>query len=251
MLSHIASVAMGRWFAQNRGTAVAISSLGFSIAEATLPIIFVAIMALIGWRGGWTGAALAGILLIPVLWVLLQTERSPKSVANVDHTAGMEGRNWSRGQAVRHWLFWATLPAFMGPPMFSTALFFHQVHLTETKDWILAAFVALIPVSTVVAVISILTTGNLLNRVGKPLFDAVLSTALRCRVHYFRIDRSVAVGCSRICLSRLGAGDDWRAKRYFLAGILRHRPFGVRSRCRGVSDGLWVGHWARDHRLFH
>ena len=130
--------------------------LGFSLAEAILPLSFVAIMGLIGWRGGWVAAALAGLVLVPVIWILLAEERDPKSELDSQQTTGMDARNWTRTDAVRHWLFWATLPAFMGPPMFSTALFFHQVHLVTIKEWSHAAFVALIPFTTIATMGSLL-----------------------------------------------------------------------------------------------
>ena len=166
MLGHISAVAMGRWFAKNRGSAIAISSLGFSLAEALLPFTFVALMAIVGWRMSWVFAAVAGILLIPVIWSLLAEERDPRSASDQSQSAGMDGRNWTRGQAVTHWLFWVTLPAFIGPPMFSTALFFHQVHLVGVKDWSHAAFVALIPFTTLAMVTALMVFGALVGKTG-------------------------------------------------------------------------------------
>ena len=52
MMSHLALTAMGRWFRAQRGRAVAICSLGFALGEALLPIIFVSVSAVVGWRGG-------------------------------------------------------------------------------------------------------------------------------------------------------------------------------------------------------
>lgn len=174
LLGHIATVAMGRWFAKNRGRAVAIAGLGFSTAEAALPVLFVAIMAGSSWRGGWFAAGIAGVAMIPLIWMTLAKERSPRGIAEVTDTVGMNGRHWTRREAASHWLFWATMPAFIGPPMFSTALFFQQVHLAEVKGWPLASFVSLIPVSTTATIITMLVTGWLVDRVGSrrlvPLF---------------------------------------------------------------------------------
>ena len=39
MLFHIPAVAIGRWFGKNKGKATSISVIGFSIGEATFPII--------------------------------------------------------------------------------------------------------------------------------------------------------------------------------------------------------------------
>ena len=181
LLGHIATVAMGRWFARNRGRAVAIASLGFSLAEAILPILFVALIAGIGWRGGWMAAAIAGGLMIPVIWVILAQERNPRGQAQTNETLGMENRHWTRREAAGHWLFWTTMPAFLGPPMFSTALFFQQVHLAEVKGWSHAGLVALIPFSTGAMIVAMLLTGWLVDRFGSrrlmPLFPLPFAAA--------------------------------------------------------------------------
>ena len=44
MPTHIATVAMSRWFVANRGKALSVANLGFSIGEATLPFIVVLIL---------------------------------------------------------------------------------------------------------------------------------------------------------------------------------------------------------------
>ncbi len=52
-LSHIAITAMGRWFNANRGRAMAIAALGFSLGESLLPLAGVAVAGVVGWRGAW------------------------------------------------------------------------------------------------------------------------------------------------------------------------------------------------------
>ncbi|MEO0503516.1 MAG: MFS transporter, partial [Pseudomonadota bacterium] len=99
MTSHIAVVAMSRWFVATRGRALSIATLGFSVGEAVLPIIFVALLALLDWRVLWIVAALVALAGIPALLTLLRTERTPQSMAHENQSFGMGARNWTRGQA--------------------------------------------------------------------------------------------------------------------------------------------------------
>ncbi len=166
MMSHLATVAMARWFVATRGRALSISSMGFALGQAVLPLVFVALLGVVGWRWLWVLAALLVLATMPALARLLRAERTPQSVAATTQAVGMDGRQWTRTQVLRHWLFWAMVPALLGPPAWGTALFFHQVHLTEVKAWPLAGYVALFPLYTAVSVASTLATGGLIDRLG-------------------------------------------------------------------------------------
>ena len=166
MLPHVSAVGMARWFVAARGRALAIASLGFAAGEALLPLIFVALLGVYSWRSLWIGCAVVVVLLIPLLMVLLRQERTPQSVAQETHASGMAGIHWTRNGALRHWLFWALAPALVAPSAFVTSFFFQQVHIAEVKGWSHAAFVALIPIYTIVSVLSALGFGWLIDRIG-------------------------------------------------------------------------------------
>lgn len=166
MMSHISAVAMARWFVAARGRALAIGGLGFSTAEAALPIIFVSLLALYDWRLLWGAAAVAALLMLPVLSRLLRMERTPQAVAQDNQSVGMKSAHWRRRDVLKNRLFWFMIPALIGPGTFNTAFFFQQVHFVEVKDWTHLQFVALIPIFTVVAVSSMVFSGVLLDRFG-------------------------------------------------------------------------------------
>ncbi|WP_136645768.1 MFS transporter [Tabrizicola sp. YIM 78059] len=166
MMGHTAMVAMSRWFAASRGRAVAFAGLGVAAGEALLPITAASLMLLIDWRSLWLLAGLVPIVLMPVLHVLLRQERTPQSFAAEQHSAGMGGRHWTRGEVLRHWLFWLLVPAILGPPAWITAFFFHQVHLAEVKGWAHVTIVALFPVFTISGIASMLATGWAVDRFG-------------------------------------------------------------------------------------
>ncbi|MEX0337653.1 MAG: MFS transporter [Arenibacterium sp.] len=166
MTSHIAVVAMSRWFVAMRGRALAIATLGFSVGEALLPIIFVALMVYVDWHYLWLVAAFICLLGIPVLIMALHQERTPQSLAQSDTAHGMKNRYWTRNEALRHPLFWFMVPALLGPSAFGTALFFHQVHLAEIKDMEHVQFVALFPFYTGMGIVAMILSGWALDRFG-------------------------------------------------------------------------------------
>ena len=166
MSSHVATVAMARWFVAARGRALAVASFGFSIGEALLPILFVAIMAWVGWRGSWVIAALLALLAIPAVVTMLRQERTPQSTAHENQSFGLQGRFWTRNQVLRHPLFWLLLPILLGPSAFGTAFFFQQVHLAEVKGWTHLELVALFPIYTSVAVVAMAISGIAIDRFG-------------------------------------------------------------------------------------
>jgi len=166
MMSHIGAVAMARWFVRARGRALAVASLGFSVAEAVLPIIFVALMVLFDWRTLWVVAAGISLLFLPVLWRLLRLERTPSAVAAETESFGLGGRHWRRGEVLRNRLFWFLVPALLAPPAFNTAFFFQQVQFSEIKGWAHIELVAFFPFYTASAIGAMVLSGLLIDKFG-------------------------------------------------------------------------------------
>lgn len=166
LLGHTAMVGMARWFVATRGRAVSIAALGVATGEALLPISFVLLLGAFDWRMLWVIGAMVLILLAPVIYGLLQRERTPQSFASDPGTLGMQGRNWSRPEVAGHWLFWALIPAMLGPAAWGTAFFFHQVHLAESKGWAHLALVSVFPVYTATSIVFMVFAGWLVDRFG-------------------------------------------------------------------------------------
>lgn len=166
MLSHIAIVAMARWYVARRGRALSIAGLGYAVGEAFLPLMFVAFLGMTSWKNLWLVAAGICILLVPIILRLLRLERTPQSAASRDEAAGMRGEHWTRIQAMKHPLFWMMAPAVIGPSAFITALFFQQVHTAQSKGWAHADLVAVFPIYTAVSICVMLLTGWALDRYG-------------------------------------------------------------------------------------
>ncbi|SLN24452.1 Major Facilitator Superfamily protein [Pseudoruegeria aquimaris] len=166
MASHVAMIAMARWFASNRGKAIALAAFGFSVGEALLPIIFVALMGAAAWQSLWYLAAGLLVLATVLLRRLLARERQPQSFAEEEGGLSLDGRNLSRRDALRSAGFWLLAPALVAPSCFVTAFFFQQVHLAESRDVAHLSLVALFPLYTGVSVLSMFATGWAVDRFG-------------------------------------------------------------------------------------
>ncbi|WP_373355351.1 MFS transporter [Pseudoroseicyclus sp. CXY001] len=166
MMSQLSTVAMARWFVATRGRALSIAAMGFALGQAVLPISFVALAEIAPWRWLWVLAAGLVLIALPVVQRLLRAERTPQSFTDAEVSAGIGGRHWTRGEMLRHPLFWCLVPLLLGPPAWGTVLWFQQVELVAEKGWTLAGFVALLPLFTAVTVAVTLTSGLAIDRFG-------------------------------------------------------------------------------------
>lgn len=166
MTSHVAVVAMSRWFVASRGKALSVATLGFALAEAVLPMAFVTLLVFYDWRLLWGLAAIVALCGVPILHKLLHHERTPQSIAHTDQTFGMQAQNWTRNQVFCHPLFWFMVPAVLGPGAFNTAFFFHQVHFADIKQMTHVELVAMFPFYTGVGIVAMVLSGWLLDKIG-------------------------------------------------------------------------------------
>ena len=166
MSTHIAAVAMSRWFVNNRGKALSISNLGFSFGEALIPLFLVSALIYFSWQKIWIIAALITLFSIPILIWLLRQERSPQSIDAEDQSWGMNKLHWTRKKTISHPLFWFMMPAVIGQSAFNTAFFFQQVHFSEIKGWEHLSLVSMFPIYTGVAICMMILSGILLDKFG-------------------------------------------------------------------------------------
>jgi MFS family permease len=167
MFGHVAMTAMGRWFRAQRGRAVSIATLGFAAGEMILPLIAVAVIGDVGWRPTWVivAAALA-FAVAPALVVLFARERAPQGSIDGFGSPGLGLRQWTRRDALRHWLFWALLPIVLTPGFVGTVVYFHQSHIAEVKGWTLAAMARGYPIYASFAIAAALAAGWACDRFG-------------------------------------------------------------------------------------
>lgn len=198
----IAMVAMARWFVATRGRALSVATLGVATGEAFLPLAFVALLGPFDWRALWVVAAIVPLALVPLLIPLLRLERTPQSAAAETQAVGMLGEQWTRVRMLRHWLFWFIVPALLAPAAFSTAFFFQQVHLAETKGWEHMGLVALFPVFTSASILSMLGSGAVIDRIGTvrlmPLYQLPMAAG------FVLMSQAGTLGTAAIAMALMG-----------------------------------------------
>ncbi len=165
MLGHLAMVYCGKWFSKNRGKAVAVANSGYTLAEASLPTIFVILMGVFAWKMTWLISLVVCIIILLSILFFLTVERNKKESGNAGTIqTGMNNKSWTRNEMLKNWVFWIALPGLMTSPMFTTTLFFHQVHLVNIKGWQMSEFVILIPFYSFTSLFSLYIFGYLVDR---------------------------------------------------------------------------------------
>ena len=165
MLGHLSMVYCGKWFSKNRGKAVAVANSGYTLAEASLPTIFVILIGIFVWERTWFIALIICVIILLSILIFLTVERDKKDSRNAEITqTGMNNKSWTRNEMLKNWVFWLALPGLMTSPMFTTTLFFHQVHLVNLKGWEMSEFVILIPFYSFTSLLSLYIFGYLVDR---------------------------------------------------------------------------------------
>lgn len=162
MMTHTAMVAMGKWFVAERGRAVSVTTTGHQLGEGILPITLVALLAISDWRTAWQLASIVLLVIaLPLSYLCLSTPRSPSTK---DIQISENGRQWTRSEALRDGPFWAVCTGVLAPSFIGTSVFFHQVHLSEIKNWSSEVIAGSFVVMAVTSVIVGLITGQLVDR---------------------------------------------------------------------------------------
>lgn len=166
MMTEIAFTEIGRWFAVNRGRAMAITGVGLQAGSAVLPVLFVLVTGLGDWRLAWIAAAvLVGLVGFPIITGLLSVERVPRS----DEHHGRDirtARDWTRRDVVRDPVLYLLLAGTLAPPFIGTIVFFHLGYLIDLRGYDPLIFAAAFPVMAVTTVIFGFVCGFLVDRLG-------------------------------------------------------------------------------------
>ena len=162
--SHTGMTTAGRSFEANRGQAVSLVQLGYAGFEGFFPLMAVALMAYIGWQTSWFVFAAALVLLAVPLQLYLSAAE-PKNIHD-DEPVDIETASADRGDVLRDRRFYMVMPLYLAPPFFLTGLFFHQVQLSESRDWPIEALAAAFSLYAFAKVTTSLLTGPSIDRLS-------------------------------------------------------------------------------------
>ncbi|WAP70036.1 MFS transporter [Jiella pelagia] len=236
MMTETAMTATGRWFAANRGRAMAIISLGFHVGTGLFPLIFVLVATSLGWRGTWLacGAVLLVVALPAVAYTTMK-ERDPQSEPKVRERPVV--RDWTMKEVTRSPTFWLVASAVLAPPFIGTTLFFHQVYLTELRGWPIEVFASGFALMSATTLVFALLCGSLVDRFSAvrllPFF--LVPMALAC----FVVWGSSAVATIFVFMVLLGISNGFSST---LLGALWPELYGTKhlGSIRSVTVALMV-----------
>lgn len=171
LASHTGITTMARYFDADRGRAIAIATLGFSVGQAFLPFAAVASVVAFGWRFSYASVgAIAIVILLPtVLWLLKDhAARHARHVqCSVKAVSGSTFPNsWTRSRVLRDTRFWLIMPGYFAPAFILTAMFFHHLIVAETKGWSATWITGNYIVFSIAIVMTSLIVGPLIDRIG-------------------------------------------------------------------------------------
>lgn len=144
--SHTAQTAMARFYENQRGKALSISSLGYPLGEAVLPVIIASALVIFHWRVTWGIIALViGLVLIPALYVLIGRESEGKMNPR-DELDSNSSTKENYSLIFNDNRFYYLIPAVLIPPFWATGLFLYQISIASDLGWtaglIATAFIA-------------------------------------------------------------------------------------------------------------
>lgn len=164
MMSHIAMVAMGRWYSAERGRAVSITTMGFQIGSGVLPLIMVSLIGFIGWRASWVlAAALMIFVALPAIYLLMKKERIPRGQV-LETEESEEARQWTHSEVLADPIFWIMITGVVAPSFIGTSVFFHQTHISEIKGWSRELIAGSIALAAITTILFSLLSGFLIDR---------------------------------------------------------------------------------------
>lgn len=173
LMSMTGATTMVRYLDHQKGKANALGGMGYSLSEALLPMLVIALLTVLGWRLSWVFWGLLLVTLVPLFsWRLLQGHevRHASYLKSVEGRAGSEHyaarKQWTRAEVVRDPYFYLFLPVLLAQPMLFTGFMFHQVHLVEYKGWPLAIWGSIYLLYALVSTLCKLWTGILIDRVS-------------------------------------------------------------------------------------
>ena len=173
LMSMAGATTMVRYLDRHKAKANALSGIGYSLSEAFLPSLVIALLAVLSWRESWIFWACVLLLLVPLLTMFLLRGHDARHTAYLEAVAPdadgarvQSRKQWTRNEVIRDPLFYMFMPALLAQPMLFTGFMFHQVHLVEVKGWSLTVWGSIYLLYALVSTLFKLLTGIVADKVS-------------------------------------------------------------------------------------
>lgn len=133
LLSHISMTVISKYFDKNRGKALSISSLGYSMGEAIFPLLIAFIIAWFDWRVA-TIASGIGLLLYLLRLKFTNLDDFDKQLSTLGRPSTLSLIKDYKNVASEK-KFGIMMPASFALSFTVTAIFFYQYVFVEDKNW--------------------------------------------------------------------------------------------------------------------
>jgi len=165
LLPHTGMTTLARRFDQDRGKSLSIASSGVPVGEIVMPLIGVALIALVGWQTTFLLIALLMLLaVLPLMHYLIRRAGlvDVSTVPEQPRSAPMQARLQLLGDRC----YWLALPGLMAPAFIVTGIFIHQDFVIASQGWTPAWFAICFVVYGTVHWLASLAVGLLVDRYG-------------------------------------------------------------------------------------
>ena len=153
-----------RWFKEQRGLALGISSMGTNIGGIILPLLVAGWLLEMGWRDVMQNLlVLAVLVVLPATWLLLR--RKPQASAATDQVNATDTRVWTTKEILTTSLFWLPFCGIAPLSMSFGALQFNLGIITRDIGLATEVTANLIALSSVSMVLGKLFFGMLGDRI--------------------------------------------------------------------------------------
>ncbi len=208
LMTQIAAVATTRFFGDQRGKALAIVGLGFSLGTALFPVTLAFLISIFQWRPTMVLMAVSILLLfIPASLGLIKKsdpyQQPPRVTPESDETNAKE---WTRKDVLKTPFFYFAVPMALLIPFVSTGLIIHIGSIADYKGWSLEWVAACLAVSAITGRIGSFCMGPVVDRYkARTVFPFVLIPYV-CGLAILALGHHVATVPFWFLFSGLGVG---------------------------------------------
>ena len=166
-------------FEKNRGQAMGLMTLGFSLSEMIYPALTLALLAVTGWRTTYLIFALSYVvIMLPLQFILIKRSKFKKGqyfegemsiqpqLLPGGRTPDRAGDPLTVSQVIKTPTFYLVTIANCVPPLLMTGLFFHQEVMFNTNGWPLSSVAVGILIYAGCKALSSVIMGPIIDRYG-------------------------------------------------------------------------------------
>ncbi len=173
LMPHTAMTSMARYYDKNRGKAISLASLGLPFGEIVLPALVIILVSILGWKLTWVSASVLLFLsIIPIRLYFLKNYSTIhekwllKNDRDIISPKNNTIKNFTRIDVLLDIKFYFIIFSILSPAYIMTGLFFHQIHLFDSKGWSLNLLAGTFAIYALITVSSSLLVGKLIDIFG-------------------------------------------------------------------------------------